>query len=280
VVSALVDINGFPTVPDRLQQGMVNALFLGRAMVHGQGFAASPAFRTPEGRPLLDVRHGLAYDGNSQGGILGGALVAVAQDVRRGVLGVTAMNYSLLLNRSSDFPPFGAWLGLGYPDKLDQQLVFALLQMLWDSGETNGYANHLGTGRPLPGTPRHDVLMQIAYGDHQVANVAADIQARTVGAWLRAPALAPGRSPDVVPYWGIRRTPPRIPVPGSAMVVWDSGTPAPPLSNTAPSEPAYGEDPHGDPRNTPAARLQKAWFLRTGLVVDTCGGAPCLSATG
>ena len=122
--------------------------------------------------------------------------------------------------------------------------------------------------------------MQIAYGDHQVANVAADIQARTVGAWLRAPALAPGRSPDVVPYWGIRRTPPRLPVPGSAMVVWDSGTPTPPLSNTAPSEPAYGEDPHSDPRNTPAARLQKSWFLRTGLVVDTCGGAPCLSATG
>jgi hypothetical protein len=61
------------------------------------------------------------------------------------------------------------------------------------------------------------------------------------------------------------------------MVVWDSGTPSPPTTNTPPSEPAYGTDPHGDPRNTVAARLQKSVFLRTGIVVDTCGGAPCRS---
>jgi hypothetical protein len=279
VVSALLDMNRFPAVSERLQQGVLDAMFLGRAMVHGQGFTANPAFRTPAGRPLLDTRQGLVYDGNSQGGIMGGTVVATAPDVRRGVLGVTGINYSLLLNRSSDFPPFGAWLGLGYPDKLDQQLVFALLQLLWDHAETDGYANHLGTGRPLPGTPRRDVLMHVAYGDHQVANVAADIEARTIGARLHTPALAAGRSPDVVPYWGIRRAP-AWPFAGSAMVVWDAGTPTPPLTNTPPTEPAYGADPHGRPRSTPAARLQKAWFLRTGLVVDTCGGAPCLSAAG
>jgi len=183
------------------------------------------------------------------------------------------MNYSVLLNRSADFPPFAAWLGLGYPDKLDQQLVFSLLQLLWDRAETDGYANHLGNRRPLPRTPRHDVLMHIAYGDHQVANVQADVEARTIGARLRVPALAPGRSPDVVPYWGIRRA--GAWAVGTAMVVWDSGTPSPPLTNTPPTEPAYGQDPHGDPRNTVAARLQKSVFLRTGIVVDVCGGAPC-----
>jgi hypothetical protein len=274
VVSSLVDVNRFRSVPDRLQQGVLNTLFLGRLLVHRNGFVADPAFRTADGRPLLDVRHGLSYDGNSQGGIMGGITVAVSQDVRRGVLGVTGMNYSVLLNRSSDFPPFAAWLNLGYPDKLDQQLVFSLFQLLWDRAETNGYANHLGNRRPLPRTPRHDVLMHIAYGDHQVANVQADVQARTIGARLRAPALAPGRSPDVVPYWGIRRAS-RPWVAGSAMVVWDSGTPSPPTTNTPPSEPAYGEDPHSDPRNTVAARVQKAVFLRTGLVADVCGGAPC-----
>jgi hypothetical protein len=96
---------------------------------------------------------------------------------------------------------------------------------------------------------------------------------------VHTPALAAGRSPDVVPYWGIRPLP-RWPYRGSALVVWDSGTPTPPLTNTPPSEPAYGEDPHGDPRSTAAARAQKAWFLRTGFVVDTCGGAPCRSETG
>jgi hypothetical protein len=276
VVSSLLDINTFRSVPDRLQQGVLNTLFLGRLLVHPRGLVADPAFRTAAGRPLLDVAHGLSFDGNSQGGIMGGTVLAVAQDVRRGVLGVTGMNYSVLLNRSSDFPPFAAWLGLGYPDRLDQQLVISLLQLQWDHAETNGYANHLGNRRPLPRTPRHDVLMHIAYGDHQVSNVQADVEARTIGARLRVPALAAGRSPDVVPYWGIRRAP----APwfrGSAMVVWDSGTPSPPTTNTPPSEPAYGTDPHGDPRNTVAARLQKSVFLRTGIVVDTCGGAPCRS---
>jgi hypothetical protein len=276
VVSSLVDVNRFPAVPDRLQQGVLDALFLGRLLVHPHGFVADPAFRTAAGRPLLDVAHGLSYDGNSQGGIMGGITVAVSQDVRRGVLGVTGMNYSVLLNRSADFPPFAAWLGLGYPDKLDQQLVFSLLQLLWDHAETNGYANHLGNRRPLPRTPRHDVLMHIAYGDHQVANVQADVEARTIGARLHVPALAPGRSPDVVPYWGIRPAPGRW-FAGTGMVVWDSGTPSPPLTNTPPTEPAYGQDPHGDPRSTVAARVQKSVFLRTGLVVDVCGGAPCRS---
>ena len=48
----------------------------------------------------------LFYDGNSQGGILGGSLVAVAPDLDRGVLGVPGMNYSTLLRRSVDFEPY------------------------------------------------------------------------------------------------------------------------------------------------------------------------------
>jgi hypothetical protein len=59
------------------------------------------------------------------------------------------------------------------------------------------------------------------------------------------------------------------------MVVWDSGTPPAPLTNTAPTGPQYGHDPHEDPRNSPAVRLQKAVFLTTGVVIDVCGGAPC-----
>lgn len=275
VIASLTDISNFPAVSDRLQQGVLDTLFLGRLMSHPRGFAADPAFRTADGaRPLLDPRKGVVYDGNSQGGIMGGITVAVSQDVRRGVLGVTGMNYGgLLLNRSSDFVQFQPLLDRAYPDKIDQQLVLSLLQMLWDRGETNGYAASL-TGRPLPDTPRHDVLMQIAFGDHQVANVAAEVQARTIGARIHTPALAPGRSPDVTPYWAVAPLPDR-PYRGSALVVWDSGTPAPPTTNTPPFEPDYGEDPHSDPRNSALARQQKAAFLTTGLVVDVCAGAPC-----
>lgn len=268
VLAALADPNLFPAVPERSEQGMLNALFLGRALIHAEGLGTDPAFRTAEGRPLVDTRHGLAYDGNSQGGILGGALIAASHDIRRGVLGVTAMNYGLLLNRSADFAPFQQVLDVAYPDKLHQQLVLQLFQMVWDRGETNAYANHL--------TDHHQVLMHIAYGDHQVANAAADVEARTIGARLLSPALAAGRSPDTVPYWGIRRIESgQLPYRGSAMTVWDSGTPTPPPTNTPPAGPEYGHDPHEDPRNSPAARQQKATFLTTGRVINVCGTTPC-----
>ncbi|MFH8518591.1 hypothetical protein ACH4CE_26595 [Streptomyces gelaticus] len=271
VLGALADPNLFPAVPERSEQGMLNALFLARALIHADGLTTDAAFRDADGRPLVDIRHGVGYDGNSQGGILGGALVAASPDIRRGVLGVTGMNYGLLLNRSVDFAPFQQVLDLSYPDKLRQQIVLQLFQMVWDRGETDAYANHL--------TDRHQVLMHIAYGDHQVANAAADVEARTIGARLISPALAPGRSPDAVPYWGIATVASgRLPYRGSAMTVWDSGTPTPPLTNTPPAGPLYGHDPHSDPRNSPAARQQKATFLTTGRVIDVCGNTPCTAA--
>ena len=73
--------------------------------------------------------------------------------------------------------------------------------MLWDRAETNGYAHHL-TDDPLPGTPPHSVLMHVAFGDWQVAQVTADVQARTIGARLHVPAVTTGRLPDATPYWG------------------------------------------------------------------------------
>ena len=119
----------------------------------------------------------------------------------------------------------------------------------------------------------HEVLLHVAFGDHQVANVSAEVEARTIGASVVWPALAPGRHTDVDPYFGI----PRIegyPSGGSALVVWDDGTPPPPITNTPPRE---GRDPHSAPRNSPAARRQKSEFLKVGgTVVDVCDGAPCV----
>src|SRR5829696_4354601 len=107
-LGVLQDLSSFPTLPDRLQQGFLNFLYIGRAMVHPKGFAASLAFWDPQG-PLIDTRR-LFYYGNSQGGIAGGALTALAPDFDRSVLYVGAMNYSLLVTRSVDFDPFGGLL--------------------------------------------------------------------------------------------------------------------------------------------------------------------------
>ncbi|GLY22070.1 hypothetical protein Misp04_18020 [Micromonospora sp. NBRC 101691] len=274
VAGAFTDLSAFPAVADRLQQSFLNFLFLGRTMIHRDGFAAHPAFQDASARPLIDVAGGLHYDGNSQGGINGGALTAIAQDWTRSVLGVPAMNYSTLLQRSTAFAPFQAVLDGSYPDKADQQVILALLQMLWDRSEANGYAQHM-TDRPLPGTPAHRVLMHVAFGDQQVSPAAAEVQARTVGARLHTPALADGWSPDVRPYWGISPIR-RYPYAGSAMVVWNSGRAyAPPPTNLAPAGPEYGDDSHEFPRAQAGAQRQKAVFLLTGKVIDVCAQGPC-----
>ena len=278
-ISALQDINRFPAVADRLQQGVLNTLLLGRLMANPGGFASNAAFQE-NGNSLIDTSH-LYYDGNSQGGIMGGITTAVAPDYTRAVLGVTGMDYGgVLLQRSTDFTQFAAFLyglqpGGGYTDPSIHPLVLDLMQQLWDRGEADAYAARM-TSDPLPDTPAHQVLMQTAYGDHQVSQYAAAVEARTIGAYGHEPALdLPARAQDANLFYGVPAIP-SSPFGGSAWVIWDDGpglVPPPPVTNTPPTT---GRDPHGDVRATVAARAQKSAFLApNGSVVDVCGGLPC-----
>ena len=273
----LQELSGFPELADRLQQGFLNFLFLGRAMIHPKGLSSSLAF-WDSGGPLIDTRK-LYYSGGSQGGIAGGALTAVAPDFTRSVLIVPAMNYSLLLTRSIDFDPFAQVLYPAYPDELIRPLLLSLIQTLWDRGEPDGYAWHMTTD-PYPNTPAHTVLLHMAFGDHQVANVATEVEARTIGAKIRLPAVDPGRHTDVQPYYGIEPIT-HYPYRGSALVVWDIGplrgdlgTPPPPITNTPPD---LGRDPHGITGREAGAQLQFSRFI-DGEFIDVCLGIPCHAA--
>lgn len=192
------------------------------------------------------------------------------------------MNYSTLLRRSVDFDDFFLFMQASYPDTYETGLNTALLQMSWDRVETSGNATHVTTDT-YPNTPPKKILLHVAFGDHQVANVSAEVEARSMGALIHQPALAPGRHHDEqIPddptnkaYFGIDPLP-AGPYDGSAMIVWDSGTPTPPTALIPPRPPAYGVDPHETPRRDPKAQLQKSEFMKTGgAVIDTCGGAPC-----
>ena len=276
VLAIINDFSRFPTLADRLQQAILNSQFLARLIRDPDGFAADPAFRLGASNTPVLRPNEVYYDGNSQGGIIGGAATAVSTEWTRAVLGVPGMNYSTLLHRSVDFDPFQALLEPVYPDALDRIIGIGLIQMLWDRAEANGYAQHM-TDDPYPGTPAHTVLLHEAFGDHQVANVTTEIEARTIGAFVLQPALAPGRHSDVDPFFGIPAVP-HLPFGGSVLVVWDSGNPAPPTANVPPRAPEFGSDPHGRPRAQESARLQKSLFLRPdGAFVDVCSGAPCLA---
>jgi hypothetical protein len=275
LAEAVQDLSRFPSVPDRLQQGLVNFMYLGRLLVHPRGFAADPRFTAVN-------RRALAYLGASLGGIEGGALTAVAPDFTRAALVVPAMNFSLLLPRSTQADPYFALIERSYRPALTRTLLLSMIGLLWERGEANAYAQHM-TRDPYPNTPRHEVLLHMAFGDHQVANVATEVEARTIGAHLRTPALDPGRSPDRRPFYRIPRIR-RLPFGGSALVVWDigplraggAGTPPPPVTNTPPR---LGRDPHAVTPFEPAAAAQFLAFLRPGgAFVNVCGARPCYSA--
>lgn len=266
-VAIIGNLSAFHTLVDRLLQGHLNTLFLGRLLIHPDGLGSDPAFQD-DGTSLLT--DDLVYYGISQGGIMGGATTAVAQDWTRAVLDVPAANYGLLLDRSVDFDPFRAVLDPAYPSPADRALALQLTQMLWDRGEANGYLQHL-VDDPYEGTPEHRVLLHVALGDHQVANIATEVEARTLGLPVHRPVMTDGRSTAAAPWFGLSTL--EYPYDGSAVLLWDSGAEVPPDAN---NPPRAGHDPHGDPRNTPAAIEQIVAFLTTGQVVDVCGGDPCV----
>jgi hypothetical protein len=288
-IAALQDLSLFPAIPDRLQQGLLDELYLGRAMIGPSGFTTHPAFHqdgTLAGGPVLDTGE-LFYNGNSQGGIMGGALTAIAPDFTRASLGVPAMNYSVLLPRSVDFDPFAAVLYPFYPNETARPLILDLIQMLWDRGEPNGYAHRM-TDHPLPNTPPHQVVMNVAFGDHQVTVYQADAMARTIGASAHRPVLFEGRWPDTDVLWNVPAIE-RYPFTGSAIYYWDTGpvreeppgsgtlvgVPPPPYENLPNRE---GVDPHGAPRATPAEQALVSNFFDGAIQQsDDCGGGPCFA---
>jgi hypothetical protein len=289
-VGALQDLSKFQALPDGLQQGFLNFIYLGRLLMYDDGFSSDDAFKF-SGNSVIDHSQGLYYYGNSQGGIAGGALTAVEPDITRTVLYVPGMNYSTLLTRSVDFDDYAAILYPSYPNESERPLLLAMIQLMWDRGEPDGYANHM-TSDPLPNTPAHHVLIDMAYGDHQVSNVATEVEARTIGAPLRYPTLDPGRTPGFVNFF------PDIPMlnlpsdaDGNGMFVWDIGpkrddgsggflgTDPAPIDNTAPND-DFGVDPHDTVINTSSdIRHQIAEFLKPdGQIIDPCGSDPCYAA--
>lgn len=277
VAAIMTDLSDFAALPDRAQQGILDTQLLAYLMKHPDGLGSDPNFQDG-GLPLIDPSE-VVFIGGSQGGIMGGAATATSKEWERAFLAVPGMNFSTMLHRSIYWAQLIQPV-LNYSDPLEQPLGLAFIQMLWDRSESNGYAHHLA-GDPYPGTPEHDVILFEAFGDHQVANLATETMARTIGIPMRTPALDPGRSNVTVPFWDIPAVP-SYPHAGSALVVWDWGEPPdydtspPPLTNLPPG--GGGDvDPHARAASEPLVLAMASAFLTSGLVVDVCAGAPCVS---
>lgn len=258
ILGFLGDLSGFTKLSERLHQGVLNMLVLGRLMGSPAGFASHPAFQQ-DGMPLIDTQAVYWY-GISQGGIEGGVVMALAQDITRGILGVPAANYSTLLHRSRDFEPFFLGLKIFYPSAIDRALLLGLIQQLWDRSEPNGWYHHTLPGS-LPDTPEHEILVHMARSDAEVANLGTTIMVRSMG----MPQLPPVNES----YYAIPEQ--AAPFDGSAFIESDFGLGDPPITNTPPED----NDVHGQMRALPAIQAQIDRFLRPdGRVEQFCTG-PC-----
>jgi hypothetical protein len=248
------DPGAFPFVTDRLQQAHVNmhvlTRLLKRAILNDPALAIS-------GRPVTDGSH-IYYIGGSDGGIQGGTFLSLSPDVDRGILDVPGAQWSLLLERSSDFVPFRLLLSNTFTDALDLLTWNALMQSEWDHTDPATFTPHLLTD-PLPGSFPKQVLIRESIGDSQVSNVATRVLARLI----RLPGLALEE-----PVFGV--DPGNAPLP-SAYTQWDfHPTPVPPTSNTA-----LMKDNGVHMRLTiqaEAVTQMGAFFTPNGKVTLTCSG--------
>jgi len=258
-------------LPDRLRQGQLNTLVLARMMKSGV-FNTHAAFRTPSGSgAFAGPQEEEFYFGASLGGIMGLMFTALSPDVVNANIDVPAINFSLLLQRSTNFSQFETVLALtGLADPMQRALAIGIIHELWTRGEASGYATHI-TGQPLSGSHPKHILMTMAWLDQQVSNVGTEIAARTLGlsnlaGSLRSNLIAIPDEPGPLP---------------SALVIYDTGSfdiskPLhdafiPPLTNLAPVRNCC--DPHPIRGYIPASVEQLRAFLKPGgTIVNHCDG--------
>jgi hypothetical protein len=269
VVGALAgdDLSTFRAVPERMHQGFLNFLMAMRTLSvaadGGPATALNQALDRDCGGAAIDGSQRYFF-GGSQGGILGASLMAINTDIKRGLLAVPGQSYNLLLNRSVNFDVFAVPIYARFDwNALDNQMNLALAQGLWDRAEPTGYSKYIRTNL-LPGTPAHEVLIQVSKADHQVTNLGAHIMARTIGGVVNLASV-------IRDVWGVEvKTGPHE---GSGMIEVDFGNPDAPITNI----PHWGDterDPHGRATELNGIGDTLATFYRTGIIENTCDG-PC-----
>jgi hypothetical protein len=261
VLAALSDANRGYLIFETLIQGIVNHVSLVQV---ARERLAGELFTDGAGRSLVDPDR-VVYYGISQGGIFGGTIMAYDPFIERGVLQMGAMNYSMLLERSADWPTYQSFLQGSYPDAIDVSLLLALMQMQWDTTDPVSVADAV-LSYGIPGVPAKQLLMQIGVADDEVSNIASEVQARTMG----VPVLAP----TVYQPWGTELAAGPVP---NALAIFDFG-----LADTIPvtNTPPPANDVHSSVRRREAAIEMMRGFYSNGEIVSTCGETGCFCESG
>lgn len=217
---------------DKLVQAAVQPIALTRVVQHK--VLADPMLQLGESAtatvPVGDSSKPPMYYGNSLGGILGTTMTSMHPDLHRMVMNVAGGEWSTLLNRSSDFAPFLAIFNVTYADPFDRQVLFALMQSLWDLSDPINFADHQFLS-PFPGMPAdRKALWPVSWGDSQVPNLCSGMLQRVAGQPLHTPAVS---------VWKDNPTDGALPETQSVWIQWDSKRGTHPVGNALP-EPDNG----------------------------------------
>jgi hypothetical protein len=251
VALALNDNNLSHLVFDVLIQGMINHVILVQLT---KTKMAQELFVKPNGGPSLVDPERIYWYGISQGGIMGTTVCGIDPVIKRCVVQVNAINYSMMLERSLDWPTYRTTLIGAYDDPLVIALMLNLMQNEWDRTEPVVVADVI-TGEGFPGTPPKQVLMQVAIADDEVPNVASEFAMRT----MNIPIITP--SPHI-PF-GVEQA-----ATASSGAVWyDYGlADTIPLTNTPPPP----NDVHSQIRNKQATVDMMKKFYAEGVITNAC----------
>lgn len=252
VALALNDGNMGHLVFDVLIQGMINHVALVQI---ARGPMAQNLFVKSAGGPSLVDPDRVYWYGISQGGIMGTTVCAIDPVIKRCVVQVNAINYSMMLERSLDWPTYRTTLIGAYEDPLVVALMLNLMQQEWDRTDPVVVADVI-RGDGFPGTPAKQILMQMAIADDEVPNVAAEYAMRTMG----LPVVTPS---PYVPF-GVESTAGPA---DSGVIIYDFGLgDTIPLTNTPPPP----NDVHSQIRNKTATTDMMKHFYETGEITNTC----------
>jgi hypothetical protein len=249
---ALNDASLITGFGERIVQGIVNYITLVQL---ARGAFASDLLVDGAGTSIVDTSR-IYYYGISQGHVLGATLMAYEPEIERATLAVGGGPWSLLIERSTQWPAYKTIIQGAYPGPLNIVVISALLQLAFDPTEN----------LHVVGTIDKQLLLHMAVGDSQVSNLATQQQAREIGLPVLSPAL-------YVPYGLEQQTGPL----SSALVIYDQGPePLPPETNATHD---IDNDTHGELRYEPAVLRQIETFWTTGEIVNECAGA-CDCAAG
>jgi hypothetical protein len=255
-VTVANDFGQFHVIPDKVVQGVANAVALPRLVK--TRFTEAEFLQADDGSGSLVDTDRIYYAGISLGGIEGATLVANSDILEYGVFHVGGAIWSTMLERSSNWEYLDTFVCEAVPAPDERQILYAVTQLLWDTIDPITHAH---------GLTDKSVLWQESMGDEQVPNMTTEAMTRTVG----VPALDPIVE---LPYGMVAQEAPLGPH-SSALMQFDPQLGRPPEEN----RPAPVTNAHYYPRHTDEAHAQIEVFFTEGAegtIMHPCGDVPCI----